>query len=422
MDDVPLRFEKKQGGYTPWPGNSPAVYSGLTDIQDAVAYSKNTIAVRVLEKLGKERSYAYLTEKLGLGTLVAEEKEADGRILTDLAAAPLALGQLSHGVTLRALTNAYGALADGGVYHPSRSYSLVLDGNGNVLLENKERGERVFQRETACIMTKLLQGVTSYGTAKSISLDRLIDTAGKTGTSGENQDKWFVGYTPYYTAGIWRRYEDGMTAIPSELASVHLEIWDEIMQRLHSRVMTGDSAVRRFDTPIRVVAREYCKDSGMLPCETCRLDARSNRICKGYFTADNMPKETCTCHVAVLYDKKGGGVACAHCPGEQVEEVGMLLLPQRNFPVQVYVTDAQYGYRPLEGETVTREKERPFFEHLIPPGQYIGITRSNDGRQFNAICPLHDSGKQKDSIGEKGRLEEIFDWWRRYFSSSGGKK
>ena len=414
LDDVPLRFEKSQTGYTPWPGNSPAVYNGLTDVQDAVAYSKNTVAVQVLKKLGKERSYAYLTEKLGLSTLVREERRAGG-ILTDLAEAPLALGQLSHGVTLRALTNAYGALADGGVYHPSRSYSLVLDGNGKVLLQNDEAGERVFSRESACIMTKLLQGVTSYGTAKSITLDRLVEAAGKTGTSGENRDKWFVGYTPYYTAGVWCGYEDGTTAIPAELAGVHVEVWDAIMHRLHSRLLATSHSARKFEIPLRVVRREYCKDSGMLPCENCRLDVRNNRICLGYFLADDVPKETCDRHIAVLYDKVGGGVACAHCPRSQVETVGMLLLPQRSFPTQVYVADAQYGYRALAEEEITRAPDRPFYEGLIPAGQYIGLTRTESGRQFNAACSLHD-GRDTENMHGGGGGNGFFDWWRKYFA------
>ena len=216
FDDVPLRFIGEGSGTVVWPKNSPAVYSGLTDLPHAVALSKNTVAVRVFEKLGAERSYAYLAGRLGISSLVRGRHTGDGRKLTDLASAPLALGQLTDGASLNELTAAYGAFANGGVFCAPRSYVLVLDGRGEVLLENPAKEKRAFSETTAYLMTELLRGTVEYGTASEIRLDGQIDLAGKTGTSGEGRDKWFIGYTPYYVCGIWCGYPDGKTAVPTE--------------------------------------------------------------------------------------------------------------------------------------------------------------------------------------------------------------
>ncbi len=415
FDDVPLQFFKRDGRYTAWPHNSPAVYQGLTDIQDAVAYSKNTVAVRVLERLGVERSYAYLSNRLGLSTLVRGRATAAGGSVTDLAAAPLALGQLTDGVSVRELTNAYGSLAGGGVYHPSRSYCLVLDGKGNVLLERKAMADRVFSEETACIMTKLLQGVTNYGTAKRIQLDAMVETAGKTGTSGEKHDKWFVGYTPYYVAGIWCGYDNGSTEIPDELVESHLAVWDAVMQAVHRPVLASRNTRRQFRTALGVVQRSYCKDSGLLPCEACRADVRTSRVSHGYFTADSLPRQICDCHVMVRYDVAGGGLARGGCPTADTKEVGMLRLPERDFPMELYVGDAQYGYRDLGDALPSEAKDRPFYEGLLSPGHCVGISRTADGRQFNILCPLHgEEPFYEDEIGEDNPADPFAWLWRRF--------
>lgn len=416
-DDVPLRFIKGDNGYTAWPHNSPMVYSGLTDVKDAVALSKNTVAVRVFEKLGPERSYAYL-QRMGIDTLVRSRASVHGGSVTDLAAAPLALGQLSDGLSLRSLTNAYGTLANGGEYYPSRSYSVVLDGRGDLLLKKEAAGERIFSKETACIMTELLQGVTSYGTGKTLKLDELLDTAGKTGTSGEGRDKWFVGYTPYYTAGVWCGYADGNTAVADSLSHTHLSVWDAVMQRLHRPYTASAKEPRAFSTALRVVRRSYCKDSGLIPCEACRKDPRGNRIATGYFKAGTEPRQICNCHVTVLYDEGGGGVARDGCPREQVKEIGMLHLPARAFPVQVYVSDAQYGYRELGEVLPSEDGDRPFFSNLLAPGEHIGISRTADGKQFNSTCPLHgnEAMPEYEDTPEGDRRKNPFDWFAKHFS------
>lgn len=420
FDDVPVSFSASAA----WPHNSPQVYDGLCDLYTAVVQSKNTVAVRVLEKLGIERSYAYLTRKLGLSTVLRGKYLADGSKVTDLAPAPLALGQLSEGVSVRALTNAYGALASGGMYHPSRSYALVLDKDGRVLLEKKAMGERVFSDTTASLMTELLRGVVEEGTAKKVTLPALVDTAGKTGTSGEGRDKWFVGYTPYAVAGIWCGYDDGSTPVSGDLQSKHLSIWDDVMHRLHNRLMVEENE-RHFTLARGLVRAVYCRDSGGVPCEACRKDPRNNRISVGYFKAGDEPHEKCQNHVLVDYDFLGGGVASPFCPDGELEKVGLVRVESRAFPKEIYVTDAQYVYREIEKETLRPADDKAsFFTNAIPEGVFVGISKTGDGKQFNAACPLHQTEETQDEKGRGAEKKRPWPqgWLSRYFSFGKSQK
>ncbi len=407
LDDVPISLEENAGGYTMWPHNSPMVYSGLTDVRAAVAHSKNTVAVRVLEKLGKEKSFHYLSHRLGLHTLVRSRTTGEGSKVTDIAPAPLALGQLTDGVSVRALTNAYGALANGGMYRECRSYSVVLDRKGKVLLDNKPIASRVFSKETAAIMTELLRGVTEYGTAKDIALTHIVDTVGKTGTSGNAYDKWFVGYTPYMAAGIWCGYENGVTSVPGNMANAHLSIWDDVMQSLHGRYIE-EGEPKNFEIPANVVRRAYCRDSGLVPTNACRMDARGDRTVIGYFKIGDEPKGICNCHVLVDYDIEGGGVARDSCPADAVKQIGMIQIPARNFPVDLYVEDAQYVYDPfvyldLEiGDHAKHHSENKIDASTKAP--------------FNQMCPIH-GGAYEDVV--EGNRKDPFLWFRKYFLKFG---
>ncbi|MBQ8415667.1 MAG: transglycosylase domain-containing protein, partial [Clostridia bacterium] len=198
-DDVPIEFHTNSS--LTWPKNATGVYRGLTNISYAVAHSTNTVSIKVLERLGLERSFLYAKERFHLSNMIHQSGK------TDCDVAALGLGQLNYGVTLREITNAYTAFADGGVYHACRSYYRVLDKEGTILLSRADSSERILSRETAAIMTKLLEGVITHGTSSTITLQRVCECAGKTGTTNKDHDRWFIGYTPDVVCGVWCGYE-----------------------------------------------------------------------------------------------------------------------------------------------------------------------------------------------------------------------
>ena len=186
-----------------WPKNANGIYSGLTDINCALEESVNTIAVKVLEDLGLDASFSYLKDRLQMTSLIEEKTLSNGKLVTDKDYASLALGQFNYGVTVREITAAYSALANQGIYNPTRTYYQVTDQAGNVLLENPYQGEAVMSEANAAIMTQMLANVTKSGTGKAITLKEQVACAGKTGTTQSNYDRWFIGYTPYLLGGIW---------------------------------------------------------------------------------------------------------------------------------------------------------------------------------------------------------------------------
>lgn len=389
FDDVPVEFKEQGTSYVAFPRNSPAIYQGLTTVSDALRLSKNTVAVRLYQLRGAEEIYRSLHRDFDFDTVTRSAYGSDGGKRTDLAPSPLALGQLTYGIPLRKLTEAYCVFPSEGVVRSGRSYREVTDGAGRTLLKKEQKEKRVYSEECARIMNQLLSGVTDSGTAKSIQLKYMVDTAGKTGTSGDDRDRMFIGYTPYFTAGIWCGYESGDRSLSSVRVS-HLTAWDEVMRQIHEVCVTeGDAQLRHFSTE-GLVRCAYCMDSGELFTPTCALDARGSRMGYAYFTPDNRPTGVCSRHVAVDYDTLTSAIAHEGCPIEELGRVALIRVDDRHFPMQLYVRDAEYVYRPLTHSTPLGESfDCPYFVHSLREGDYCGISLGR--KQFNSACYLHDA-------------------------------
>lgn len=337
FDDVPIYFnEKTDGEYTPYPKNYPNVYDGLTTVCRALTVSKNTVAVRLYNLLGKEKIFNSLKKDFGFD-LVASEVTKAGTKLTDKAVAPLALGQLTHGISLRDLTQAYTVFPSEGELSFSRSYTKVFDSSGRLMLENESSKKQIYSKDCANIMNMMLMKVTEEGTAKTVTLGNIVDTAGKTGTSGNDLDRVFIGYTPYYTAGIWCGYGKGATSIGRQSIS-HLEIWDEIMLEVHGMKLKSSESVDGFSVD-GLKFLPFCKDSGKRFSENCLYDPRDCRLEYGYFTEDNKPEENCDRHVVCLCDE---GFLDSENPSERLSKISFLDIAERSFPIEINITDAEY--------------------------------------------------------------------------------
>ncbi len=328
-DDVPVNFGKD--GETPWPKNATNFYRGLTDIPYAVAHSTNTVALRVLEDVGLRNAYRWAKEKFRLESLIDRAGESD----CDVAA--LGLGQLHYGVTLRELTAAYTVFADAGIYHRPRSYYRVTDADGTVLLSCPDSGERVLSAGNAAVMTKLLEGVVRDGTSSAITLGRLTECAGKTGTTQDDRDRLFVGYTPDLICGVWCGYE---YPEPVEGRNLCTGTWNSVMRRILA--VTGGRT--EFEIPSDVVCLTYCRDSGKICTDSCLCDARGSRMASGWFVLGTEPQEACDRHVLCAVAGNDGGVLHGTDGSEDARPVALIRV-ERHFPVQVSVTDAQYVYR-----------------------------------------------------------------------------
>ncbi len=275
----------------PWPHNANNSYNGLVSVNYAIEHSLNTVAVKALRDVGIDRAYDY-SRLFGL-RLVEEDKNE----------APLALGQLTEGETLLSVTDAYTAFSSGGINSTPRSYYYVTDYNGNVILSNDYKKERVVSEDCASVMNIMLKNVVKNGTARGISLKNSFEIAAKTGTSGSNKDKWVVGYTPYYMCGIWVGFDT-----PKEMSSNSssaISLFDAIMTRAHAG---KDNSATLFNSG-NLVERDFCVDSGELATDLCHLDLRLNRVQRGYFIRDYVPSEPCHRHIEAYIDARTGLIA-----------------------------------------------------------------------------------------------------------------
>lgn len=333
-----------------WPHNSPGVYQGRITVAEALAKSKNTVAVRLYGLMGKREIFRYLRDTVGLTGLVRDE---NGK--TDLGASPLALGQLTKGVTVREMTGAYTAFAGGGVQAETRTYAAVFDSHGELLLRKEVQKKRVMSEETAYILTEMLEGVVDHGTAHRITLDELVATAGKTGTSGMDKDKWFMGYTPSYVAGIRIGY-DTPEPLPAG-ANLHLTAWDKILHELYQREDRAGEDETAFVAPEGIRQCEYCLDSGMVPTDACRSELRGSRVATGLYKEDYIPIGACDVHTTAHYDILTEKYGLGGGDPETSLDFYVLYLPGRKTPPGILPQDAEYEFSTIVAEQEKNDTE-----------------------------------------------------------------
>ena len=385
-DDVPYSFENDKA----WPKNANGIYHGLSTMSYAMANSTNTIPLKILDELGISHSFYFLRDYLHLDSLLEQGKDKNGAFITDMDYAALALGQLNYGVSVREITAAYSIFADGGMYHAPRSYSLVKNSRGEVLLENEATSERVISDANSEIMTKLLTDVVWGGTADALSVKNKVAIAAKTGTTQDNKDRWCIGYTPSLICGVWYGYEYPQE-IPKAEKNHFLNAFDTVLNRIYERDARSAYADRKFEENAHLISVNYCMESGLLPSEACLKDPRGSRVKMGYFVKGTEPTERCDTHILVNYDVVCGGVATAFTPSGHIEKVGMIVV-EREFPMQILVSDAQYVYKHLDASILPSFKaSEPFFAPMESEEKkkYFGISAGKT--QFNHLSTAHFS-------------------------------
>ncbi len=206
---------------TSWyPSNDGGNNIGIVSIKMALQYSLNTVAAQIVDKIGPSTSYNYLTSKLGVTSLLPDDE----------AYAPMALGQLTIGITVREMAAAYCSFVNDGTFTHSRTYTLVTDSVGNIVIDNQPETISAFKPNTAHVMTYMLQNAVEAGTGTEAAL-WTMPVAGKTGTSTDYKDRWFVGCTPYYVAAVWTGYDQ--PAYVAASGNPAARIWKSVMQPLH---------------------------------------------------------------------------------------------------------------------------------------------------------------------------------------------
>ena len=307
--------------YDSYPQNYDRRYTGNVSVLTGVSDSMNTIASRVVEKIGTDYSFEFAKNKFGLSDLISSET-INGSEKTDIALAPMAMGALTYGVTVRDLTTAYATYTNHGVWRESRTYSIVYDSDGNVVLDNTQQTRQILSEKTVDYMNYMLWYAVNYGTASPARISGM-SVAGKTGTTSDDNDRWFAGYTPYYTAVVWCGYDQPETIyLTNNYTNPSARLWHAVMEPLHEGLEDRDL----FNWS-NLVGVTICTESGKLATDACRADPRGSCAQTVYVYPEDRPTQYCDLHVMARYCEGGQAAAndyCAQVRGNTVTEKGLV--------------------------------------------------------------------------------------------------
>jgi len=304
IDDVPVIYHQSNG--KPYsPKNYDGRYRGLITIREAVRWSVNIPAVKLLDMIGVETGYNF-AKRLGLPLVPADKGLS------------LALGGITRGVSPLEMASAYGAFANHGIWVEPHTITKITDHEGNILIEVNPEKRIAMSEQTAYIMTNILETVVNSGTGTRARISGW-PVAGKTGTTqlpdtpefkgrkGE-KDAWFVGYTPDLVGVVWIGYDK--TTPKHYLRGVYggsyaAPIWKKVM----TSALKGKPA-KNFERPEGIVWLSVDAKSGKLPNEL----TPDEFIIKEIFAKDTIPREVSDVWVEGEVCAESGKLPTEFCP------------------------------------------------------------------------------------------------------------
>lgn len=272
-------------------------FLGFQNIRSGIIYSLNIIAIRCLMETVSPEAGVEFAKKFGITTLSKNDYNP-----------ATALGGITEGVSNIELTSAFSAIANDGILNTPRLYSKILDHNGNVLIDNtKSKSTPVLTKENAFLLTDAMKesmeprrsfsGSFTVGSTSTRARFNGMSLAGKSGTTSSNNDVWFIGYSPYYTAGVWGGCDENQTLqdtkkkINNGGTNFHKDIWKKIMEEIHQ----GKTDIG-FTKPSSLITRRVCKKSGLIATDACKNDLRGDASYTEYFSDGTQPLKKCTFH------------------------------------------------------------------------------------------------------------------------------
>ena len=282
LPDMPFKKIKdpKTGEERAWPRNyvGEGIYEEINIPEvHAIERSLNTIAVWAVDMLGPENAYDFLTNTLNISSLVP----------ADIDHGPMALGSLSYGISPLEMAAAYAMFGNGGVYTTPYCYTTVETAQGDIILEKQVTTVQAISEDTAYIMNRALRQVIvgERGTAAAVGGPARMESVGKTGTTSDDMDHWFIGLTPYYCSAGWWGYDEQIPLTVNYRKHPPTLAWKNVMN-----IAQENLEYKNFPKSSGVITLTYCKDTGDLATESCPHQAT------GYYTEDNKPATTCYMH------------------------------------------------------------------------------------------------------------------------------
>ena len=274
--------------------NAYASYKGMTTVREAIADSSNIVALKAFQTMGTDAVFEQL-EEFGITTLTGEDKNE-----------ALSIGGTYNGVTNLEMTGAYNAIANNGYFIEPYFYTQVVDRNGKVILERGTEGEQIIKEETAELLTSAMEDVITYGTGTAVAVEG-VTLAGKSGTTNDYKDLWFIGFSSYYTCGLWA----GHDSYEAQESSAYVKtIWQSLMENAH---------YDKVDAPVtdteNLVEADICIKCGKLAVSRlCDKSMQGDMTATELYIVGTEPKKNCDCHVKVKVCEETGMEAGDYCP------------------------------------------------------------------------------------------------------------
>ena len=307
IKDMPLNYNPGYG----WPRNDNRIYGYTSTIYSGVRRSVNAVAANTLQQIGLGYSFDYAKYKFGLSTLLEKYETSSGKSLTDIDYAPLAMGAQTKGVTVRDMACGFATFANNGVHRDGRTFTKVYDRDGNLVLDNTQVSTEVLSAKAVNYMNYCLFGAVYAGTGGNAQMYGQW-VYGKTGTTSSNKDRWFCGFTKYYTAAVWVGYDQPEVIQLYNGGNPAAILFNKVLSQVHN----GKPAAYMHDLT-KMVTISVCLDSGLLATEACTKDYRiaygvsRTELVSVY--REDIPAGVCNKHVAVDYCLSGNGVANEYC-------------------------------------------------------------------------------------------------------------
>lgn len=304
IKDMPLYYD--DGAF---PLNFTRSYSYNQTVYSGVEESINAVAVGVLDMIGTSYSYDFARNKFGLATLTDDYVLESGRSLSDVGYAPLALGALTEGATVRDMTCAFATFANDGVHRQGRTFTKVYDSDGNLIIDNQQQSKQILSQKSVDYMNYCLVAAAAYGTDYVANFSD-IEVGGKTGTTSDDKDRWFCGFTGHYSAAVWCGYDNPeVINLVNDYRNPAARLWTAVMEPIHE----GKENIPLYNRDV-LYGVSMCLDSGKVATSACGKDVRSySRTAYSRVYSEDYPGEYCTKHVLVDYCTTGHGVATEYC-------------------------------------------------------------------------------------------------------------
>ncbi len=339
--DIPRPSPKPDSTYQIWPVNFEHEYHGIVSLRHALAQSLNVAAVNLINELGV-RNVTDFSERMGITTFVEQDYYDDHY--------SLALGGLTRGVTPLQMTSAYSVFANEGIWVEPYVIEEVRDREGNLIYESNPSRRAVLSEAENYLALEMLKSVIEEGTGWRADIEG--EVAGKTGTTNDFTDAWFVGMTPDLATGIWIG-EDSPRRMTypqiGRLGSAHATmVWERYKSKINEE-MDMEFSENSFSRPEEIVTREIDPVTGKLPSENPPVTTEE------IFIEDNLPREESSFSGQVeeiRLDSNSGLLATTRCPEDRIETAhylisdGTLLGPRTKTFGQ---NNAPEGYEPIRG-------------------------------------------------------------------------